>query len=59
MVPSKFESKYWLFKLYERTDTEKAMALANIISNQPIKITSNYVLKVQQEVKDFIKFNSK
>ena len=59
MVPSKFEPKYWLFKLYERTDTENAMAIANIISNQPIKVTSNYVLKVKQEVKDFIKFKSK
>ena len=59
IIPSKFEPKYWLFKLYERTDTEKAMAIANIISNQPIKVTSNYVLKVQQEVNDFIKFKSK
>ena len=54
-VPSKFEAKYWLFKLYEKTDIDKAFNIANVILCQPIKITSDYVLKVKQEVTAFIK----
>lgn len=56
MVPCKFYPRYRLFKLYkEMGDTTKANAIAIKIANLPIKIPSETVSIIKEEIEAWLK----
>lgn len=55
MIPNQVRGNYFLFKLYEKTGQDiKAQEMANIISQQNIKIENTFTLSVQGEIKRFL-----
>ncbi|WP_270087102.1 tetratricopeptide repeat protein [Sphingobacterium sp. SYP-B4668] len=59
MVPKIYASKYLLFNFYkEQGDRHKAVRLASIISNYPVKIESEETRQIKNEINEYLtKFN--
>ena len=54
MVPNRLKPTYNLWRLYmEKGDTAKAVAMANHILSQPIKVVNSFTINVQNEVTEF------
>lgn len=56
MVPGRITPNYMLFKLYVETgDKEMAKATAERILSQPVKVTGGVVLRIKNEIRDWLK----
>ena len=55
MCPVKFMPLYKLYKLYEHTnETEKMLAMAELIHDKPVKIMSSTVLQIKNEIQGIL-----
>jgi Lipid A core - O-antigen ligase and related enzymes len=58
MCPVKFMPLYKLFQLYEITnEKEKAVQVANVIMNKPVKIMSPIIINIRREIEQKINCN--
>jgi O-antigen polymerase len=57
LIPHMFTPRYYLFRLYKRSDqNEKAIQMANHLSEMKIKVYSPVVGQIKKETTEYLKY---